>query len=304
VNGGIVNITSGAGDDNNAGGEIDLTAGNGGLTGAGGTIDINAGSSGATSGVGGAVTITAGLGENLGGTVLIVGGYAGEYTAVNGGQVILRGGASGYGGTGTGGSVSIVGGLGYSYLGSNTPGGAVIVTGGEGGGDADGGSVILRGGAAASYNGGTNGDGGDIIIDPTVGKGTGIDGAVILRLSAKEFGKTRGGPDVSTTNADDTLLISEAVASGSATGFEAYIVGHQVATGDSVYAHITGLIKNVSGTTAIVGTNTTVRKEDAGATTWTLEVVANNTDDTLEVRVTGEAAHTIEWTGRVTMITN
>jgi len=134
------------------------------------------------------------------------------------------------------------------------------------------------------------------------GTGTGSDGSIVMETGGVEFSKTRA-TTATTTDATDTLLISEAVASGSTTGFEAYIVGREDATGDSVYARISGAVKNQAGTTAVVGTNTTDRSEDAGATTWVTEVVANDTSDALEVRVTGEAAHTIDWTARVTVIT-
>ena len=297
--GGEIDLTAGAGGGAGAGGALDLNAGGGGATGSGGAVTINAGDSGASSGGGGSVTIRAGVGETGGGSLNIVGGYAGEYTAVDGGSATLRAGAAGYGGTGQGGPLLLHGGAGgYTESGSDSAGGFVSIRGGEAYGDADGGAIILRGGVAATA--GTNGAGGDIRLSAARGKGTGIDGVISMQISDSEFARIRGTEDNITTDATDTLFISEPVVSGTATGFEAYIVGHEAATGDSVYSHITGLIKNVAGTTAIVGTNTTVRKEDAGASTWVLEVVANDTDDTLEVRMTGEAIHTIRWKVRIT----
>ena len=59
------------------------------------------------------------------------------------------------------------------------------------------------------------------------------------------------------------------------------------------------LIKNIGGTTTIVGTPTLLSSDaDAGAATWTVALTADNTLDALNITVTGEASKTIQWTAR------
>ena len=58
---------------------------------------------------------------------------------------------------------------------------------------------------------------------------------------------------------------------------------------------ISGCVKNISGTTALVGTPDIVEDSDAGGSGWTVGLEADDTGDNWELTVTGEAAHTIEW---------
>ncbi len=83
--------------------------------------------------------------------------------------------------------------------------------------------------------------------------------------------------------------------------FEILIVG-RTSTGTSAIYHIRGGIKNVSGTTSIVGTlpAATTVAADAGAASWGgVTVVADDANDALQVRVTGAAATTIRWVANV-----
>jgi len=70
---------------------------------------------------------------------------------------------------------------------------------------------------------------------------------------------------------------------------------------ESAAYEILGCIKNDAGTTALEGsvTVTTIAEGDAA---WDVTAVANNTDDTLEIKVTGKAATNINWvaSGRLT----
>lgn len=59
---------------------------------------------------------------------------------------------------------------------------------------------------------------------------------------------------------------------------------------------IKGVIQNSGGTTAFVGTPTvTLLGASAGASTWTIAVTANDTNDNLRIDVTGETGKTINW---------
>jgi hypothetical protein len=57
------------------------------------------------------------------------------------------------------------------------------------------------------------------------------------------------------------------------------------------------MIKNVGGATSLVGTVSTVGSdvEDAGASTWDVTITADNTNDALDIKVTGAASTTIRW---------
>ena len=77
--------------------------------------------------------------------------------------------------------------------------------------------------------------------------------------------------------------------------FVGTVIAHEPATGDTKSWDIEGLIKNIGGTTTMVGSSVIVAHADAGAAAWTVAVVADNTGDYLRINVTGEAAHTIQW---------
>ena len=70
---------------------------------------------------------------------------------------------------------------------------------------------------------------------------------------------------------------------------------------ESAAYQILGCIKNDAGTVALQGSVavTTIAEGDAA---WDVTAVANNTDDTLEIKVTGQAANNINWvaSGRLT----
>lgn len=79
--------------------------------------------------------------------------------------------------------------------------------------------------------------------------------------------------------------------------FDALVTG-RTASGDSAGYRIVGCIENNSGTTALVGSPTvTILGEDVPA--WDATLVADDTNDALEVRVTGAAATTIRWVASV-----
>jgi len=111
-----------------------------------------------------------------------------------------------------------------------------------------------------------------------------------------------------TTNATPTELFLDGdsggnqrltVASGRTMSFDALVVSRTNDTGGkSAGYEVKGLIENVSGTTAVVGTPTvTVLGEDNPA--WDLTVQADDTSDALVFKGTGEASTNIRWVAMV-----
>jgi len=87
------------------------------------------------------------------------------------------------------------------------------------------------------------------------------------------------------------------VATNSTWTFEIIVTG-RTSSGNSAGYQISGVIENNGGTTALVGALTkTVLAEDIGS--WDATVVADNTNDALEVKVTGAAATNIRWAATV-----
>ena len=198
--------------------------------------------------------------------------------------------------TGNGGAINIDGGAGGSTSGN---GGSVNITGGAAGGSSgieSGGDVIITGGAS---DGASNG--GNIILNTGAAAGPGESGSILMRSAGTQISKTKGG-GVQTTDATTTNVVTDGVASGSTVMFRVMVVAGEDATGDSRADHIVGAARNQGGTTAIVGTNVTDSTSDAGASGWTVAVVANDTTDEIEVQVTGEAAHTIDWRAKLEVI--
>lgn len=78
------------------------------------------------------------------------------------------------------------------------------------------------------------------------------------------------------------ILISAGTTNGNTAGYE-----------------IKGVLKNFSGTTSIVGANTTTTlANDAGAASWSVSAVADNSNSALAVKVTGDST-TIRWVATV-----
>jgi hypothetical protein len=107
-----------------------------------------------------------------------------------------------------------------------------------------------------------------------------------------------------TTDATQTELASVnsgylVIPSDASTVFSIYVTARRTdVDGESAAYLIEGCIDNNAGTTALVGTPTvTVIAEDTAA--WDVVVEADDTNDRLAVKVTGEAAKTIRWLARV-----
>jgi hypothetical protein len=65
--------------------------------------------------------------------------------------------------------------------------------------------------------------------------------------------------------------------------------------GDSRWFKIDGGIKNVGGTTTLVGLTTTYDDGDTGASAWDISATADDVNDALKITVTGAASANIEW---------
>ncbi len=73
------------------------------------------------------------------------------------------------------------------------------------------------------------------------------------------------------------------------------------AVGDAYRATIEGLIKNVAGTTSLVGTPVFVGEMADADASWSVEVSADNTNNALAITVTGQVDKTIRWVAHIQM---
>lgn len=95
------------------------------------------------------------------------------------------------------------------------------------------------------------------------------------------------------TNGSTTAI---GVGSGVAKQFIIQVVG-TTSGGDTLGKVFHGVIKNTGGTTALVGSNVTDSFSSAGATSnsWDITCTADDTNDRLQIQVTGQASTTINW---------
>lgn len=113
----------------------------------------------------------------------------------------------------------------------------------------------------------------------------------IPTTNATTAAATANGGAASTTN---QLVLPNA----SMYAVEAIVVCRENATGDSSAWRVTAAAKRGANAaaTSLVGTpSVTLIGQDAGASTWSLAVVADTTNGALRFDVTGEAAHNIKW---------
>jgi len=108
---------------------------------------------------------------------------------------------------------------------------------------------------------------------------------------------------VQTTDATETTLKTLAVVNNDVNTFTIHVSGFESLTGDTHAQVIRGAIKNAGGTSSLVsGSNEISLFADTGAASWVVSVTANDTNDTLDVKVTGEAGKTIDWSMRIDYI--
>ena len=86
------------------------------------------------------------------------------------------------------------------------------------------------------------------------------------------------------------------IAPGRTLAFEILVVARSN-TGASAGYRVRGVIENVGGTTSMIGATGDVLGEDVAA--WDAIAVADNANDTLDIRVTGAASTTIRWVAMV-----
>ena len=92
------------------------------------------------------------------------------------------------------------------------------------------------------------------------------------------------------------------VPTDSASIFKCYIIGARTdspSAAEMCGYEITGIISNISGTTALTNTTVTATNEGLSALSRDATVTADNTNDRMAVTVTGEAGETIQWVARV-----
>ena len=113
-----------------------------------------------------------------------------------------------------------------------------------------------------------------------------------------------------TTDATQTTMVTQRsshndsirVKLNSSYMFRIEIVARRTSTQtESAAYEILGCVKNDAGTTALEGTITKTVIAEADAA-WDVTAVANNTDDTLDVKVTGQAGNNINWVAKVTLV--
>jgi len=114
----------------------------------------------------------------------------------------------------------------------------------------------------------------------------------IAAIETTESGKAA---TVQTTDATQTVIASEVMGADSAHTVRAVIQGREDATVDTYHASLFGGARNEGGTSTAPTPNV-IEVTDAGASTWDATLEANDTSDEWEIKVTGEAAHTIDWT--------
>ena len=84
------------------------------------------------------------------------------------------------------------------------------------------------------------------------------------------------------------------VASGATSKFKATFVATD-GTDTAAFSQ-TGLIHNIGGTTALIGTNITETLAQDSGNDWYATITADDASDYLKIEVTGEASTTIDWT--------
>lgn len=105
----------------------------------------------------------------------------------------------------------------------------------------------------------------------------------------------------STSDATPTTLFLDGssarptIAAGKAWNFQIQLIGRS--SGGEVYSEtFDGCIERTSSTTALVGTVTSSNQQDtAGASAWSASVTADDTNEALQIQVTGAAATNIRW---------
>jgi hypothetical protein len=90
------------------------------------------------------------------------------------------------------------------------------------------------------------------------------------------------------------------ITNNSATGFKGTIAAIDNTSNDAKFWKVEGLIKNIAGTTTLVGSVTKVTVAgDSGASSYDVTISADDTNDSLKVEVTGHASNTVDWVANI-----
>lgn len=138
--------------------------------------------------------------------------------------------------------------------------------------------------------------GGTIESTRTVDVGAGVGIAVNTDDVAVDFRIAEA--TVQTTDATTTTLQTIAITSGDQRLLHVRGYAHESATDDMIWFFFRVGVKNVGGTVSIIGTVALDTGSDAGASGWTM--VATASSGNVLIEVTGEAAHTIDWSATTT----
>ena len=201
IAGANASLTAGSGNTTGNGGNVSVTGGVGGVVGpaVGGTASLTGGAAGVATLNGGAVSVFGGAGlgnaPSVGGACSISGGDAQAATTGAGGNLTLSGGAGGTANPGgTGGNVVLVGGSGSSVTGA----GNVTIAGGSSlVSGAPAGTLLLRSGSCA-LAGSSQGSGNVTIRTGDINAGSANAGSILITGGA-QAGSSGNGTSISLT---------------------------------------------------------------------------------------------------------
>lgn len=109
--------------------------------------------------------------------------------------------------------------------------------------------------------------------------------------------------ELSTEGAAPAAATRMSIASDATYTFSGLVTARRTdADNESAGWEIKGVIDNNAGTTALVGSATVTALGDDSSGTWLVSVEADNTNDALVIKVTGEAGKTIRWGATVTLM--
>jgi hypothetical protein len=108
---------------------------------------------------------------------------------------------------------------------------------------------------------------------------------------------------VQTTDATVTNIATIALASGEATVVHGFIIGTQGSSANSLAASFTAAGKNNGGTSAQLAAASITTIDGDGGNAWAVTIDVDDTTDAIRIRVTGQAATTINWTVKYETIT-
>lgn len=136
----------------------------------------------------------------------------------------------------------------------------------------------------------------------TTAQGEAMSGFLHLRRQTTDATVTYLTTNNSASTINNRFFIDSGTAYAVTVILSAYRTGGAAGgnVGDSGVWIIHGVVKNVGGTTTLVGQSTDYSySQDAG---WAVTLVGNNTNDSLEVQITGVVSENINWSARVDFV--